>query len=99
MIKIKSILNKTLMPFIGKNGTIKPVRVFISIFLCLMVRAMWMKLDGSPLSDYFILGLIGQVSVLIAADTWRSNSKDKHRIVDYNQYTARQDNIHVSDTD
>lgn len=78
---IKKIFMITLFPFVGKNGVVKPNRVFITIFLCLIIYAVNLKLRGYPyLSDTFIIALISQVSVFIGLDTWRSNTRDKNNV-------------------
>jgi hypothetical protein len=81
MKKIKNFLSKTIMPFFVKNGTIKPIRFFITILLSLIVKALWMKIEGNTyLSDNFVLGLLAATGGLMTVDTWRSNSKDKNNV-------------------
>ena len=57
---------------------IKPIRVAISVFILLIVSAVIMKfISPERLSDVFVLGLVGNLGILLGADTWRSNSKDQ----------------------
>lgn len=78
---LKKLFFIIVFPFFGKNNRIKPNRAFITIFLCLIIDAINLKLKGCPyLSDTFIIALMSQVSVLLGLDTWRSNFKDKNNV-------------------
>lgn len=60
------------------QNRIKPIRVLITIFAFLVAASVLIKFDNPEwLSDMFVLGLFGQLGLLLGADTWRSNSKDK----------------------
>ena len=64
--------------FSGSNlEKIKPIRVAITIMLLLIIIAIVIKLvSPSWLSDTFVLGITGNLGILLGADTWRSNVKD-----------------------
>lgn len=58
---------------------IKPNKVAISVFLILIIVGIIIKFCSPHyLSDGFMGILLGMVSVLIGAATWRDNSKDKN---------------------
>lgn len=77
---IKTFLNKTLFPFIMRRGRLQPIKVFITIFLSLIV---WGTIDKIQFPDRlgtdFILGLWGFIAMLMGIDVWRQNGKDKYK--------------------
>jgi hypothetical protein len=71
---------KYIRPWFFKNDAdqIQPIRVAISMCLLLIIAGIIIKfISPQHLSDVFVLGLIGKLTVLLGADTWRQNTKTK----------------------
>jgi hypothetical protein len=75
---IKSFLNKLILPFIFRRGRVQPIKVFITILLSLIVWAVVDKIQSPErLGTDFIALLLGNLALLLGADVWRQNGKDK----------------------
>jgi len=65
--------------FLYRDGEFSPIKFFISVFLFLTV---WVIIDKiifpNRLGTDFFAVLWGSVAVLLGADVWRSNTKEKN---------------------
>ena len=79
---IKKWIEKYIKPWFfdgGSSDKVKPIRVAITVLLALVIVSIVMKLVNPIwLSDAFIGIMTGQIGILIGADTWRANAKDKN---------------------
>jgi len=78
---ISAFIKKYVKPFFFAKdcpNRIRPIKVVITIFLILIIVSVVIKLlNPEYLSDMFVLGMFGQLGILIGADVWRSNVKTK----------------------
>jgi len=79
---ISRIIQKYIKPFAFESDTpdkIKPIRFFTSIFLFLIITILVIKIiSPNWLTDWFVATMFGGLTILLGADTWRSNAKDKY---------------------
>lgn len=79
---IKRFIGKYVKPwfFSASNpDNIKPIKVVITILIGLVIASIVTKLiSPKHLTDMFIGIMVGQIAVLLGADTWRSNAKDSN---------------------
>lgn len=79
--KKKVFVNKYIKPWFFSSDNpdkIKPIRCAITIFIILIVSSVIIKLsDPKWLSDTIVLGLMGNLGLLLGADVWKSNNDKK----------------------
>lgn len=65
--------------FISDKEGFKPIRFIITLtWIAIMIGVVIKFIKPTWLTDTFMGILLGQLSVLIGADTWRQNAKDKY---------------------
>ena len=84
---VGNFIKKYVKPFFFAKDCpdrIRPIKVVITIFLALIIVSVIIKLfNPEYLSDMFILGMCGQLGILIGADVWRNNTKTKTKTNGY----------------
>lgn len=76
---MKKFFRKIFLPFFCKNGAVKPIRVFMSCLMVLIIWAIFKEVHTPGTMSPQVLGILyGGIGILIGADTWRSNIKTKY---------------------
>lgn len=76
---IKKFFKNVFVPFFAKNGSVKPIRVFITCLMTLIIWAIFKEVLNPGTMNPQVLGILyGGIGLLIGADTWRSNIKTKY---------------------
>ena len=71
-------MKKILSHFFTRRGKFTPPYFWVTLFLCLIVVMLIMKLSGSQhISDTLVLGCLGFVAAWLAVYTWYDKNRPK----------------------